>query len=179
MIHRSNFLRSILFYEANGAALFFKLFPLFHGKFVATFIFRMPRMSFYLGKLNFVRSGKIVQTFPQVNVLNFNPLTSVLAFPSVLFQDLIQVDKPLRTYALSLTIRTETLRFNEDNPSTTACNSMRLFVVSLSPPERSSSLPVGKWRKIKAQPPGPGLPLQAPAVYRITSGSSAILSPDR
>ena len=64
MIHRSNFLRAILFYEANGAALFFKLFPLFHGKFVATFVLWMPGVSLDFGKLHVMKRGQFVKLLP-------------------------------------------------------------------------------------------------------------------
>ena len=50
---------------------------------------------------------------------------------------------------------------------------MRLLVVSRSPPEPSFSWPVATWRRMKAQPPGPGLPLQAPSVNRCTWRSCA------
>src|SRR4249919_3040218 len=49
-------------------------------------------------------------------------------------------------------------------------SSMRLFVVSASPPDSSFSLlPM---RKSTPQPPGPGLPPHAPSVKISTSGSS-------
>ena len=44
----------------------------------------------------------------------------------------------------------------------TAVSSMRLFVVCASPPESSFSVPFHS--KIAPQPPGPGLPEQAPSV---------------
>ena len=48
----------------------------------------------------------------------------------------------------------------------TARSSMRLFVVSRSPPESSFSRPMQL--SMAAQPPGPGLPEQAPSVYMQT-----------
>ena len=49
-----------------------------------------------------------------------------------------------------------------DRPSMAAVSSMRLFVVSASPPDSSFSKP--PQRSMAAQPPGPGLPRQAPSV---------------
>src|SRR5207248_2738872 len=48
-----------------------------------------------------------------------------------------------------------------------------LLVLNGSPPERSISLPVFGWRKMNAQPPGPGLPLQAPSVKSCTAGKDS------
>lgn len=50
----------------------------------------------------------------------------------------------------------------------TACNSIRLFVVCGSPPLSSTSDPLAGWRRMYAQPPGPGFPEQAPSVYNST-----------
>jgi hypothetical protein len=51
-----------------------------------------------------------------------------------------------------------------------AINSMRLFVVSASPPASSRSFsPV---RNSAAQPPGPGFPRQAPSVKIWTTAGS-------
>src|SRR3954469_7646978 len=47
---------------------------------------------------------------------------------------------------------------------------MRLLVVSASPPEISRSF--SPMRRSAAQPPGPGLPRQAPSVNISTSGTS-------
>src|SRR3954454_7977283 len=47
---------------------------------------------------------------------------------------------------------------------------MRLLVVSGSPPESSRSRP--SQRRMAAQPPGPGLPEQAPSVWTSTTPSS-------
>jgi hypothetical protein len=54
------------------------------------------------------------------------------------------------------------LVFNADNPSMTAVNSIRLFVVNRTPPDSSIVLPGVD--KIAAQPPFPGLPKQQPSV---------------
>src|SRR6478672_1973642 len=62
----------------------------------------------------------------------------------------------------------------------TACSSMRLFVVSRSAPKASLTFPLPTWRRMNAQPPGPGLPLQAPSVKRRTSGwSFVVIMPKR
>ena len=44
---------------------------------------------------------------------------------------------------------------------------MRLLVVSFSPPQRSLVTPELRWIRRAAQPPGPGLPLQAPPFDKI------------
>ena len=48
----------------------------------------------------------------------------------------------------------------------TAVSSMRLLVVSRSPPD--SSFWWGPYIRMAPHPPGPGLPEQAPSVYRVT-----------
>src|SRR3954453_21801813 len=56
---------------------------------------------------------------------------------------------------------------------------MRLLVVSASPPESSRSRP--SQRRMAAQPPGPGLPEQAPSVWTSTtplSGSGEAIGRD-
>src|SRR5712691_9323628 len=53
-----------------------------------------------------------------------------------------------------------------------AISSIRLLVVSFSPPAISLSTPPK--RRMAPQPPGPGLPLQAPSVKISTSGIDAI-----
>ena len=52
--------------------------------------------------------------------------------------------------------------FSRDSAWITAVSSMRLLVVAASPPE--SSRLWGPYIKIAPQPPGPGLPEQAPSV---------------
>src|SRR5690606_37907600 len=52
----------------------------------------------------------------------------------------------------------------------TARSSMRLLVVSASPP--CSFFSWAPWRSSAPQPPGPGLPLQAPSVHICTTGSA-------
>src|SRR5262249_1043163 len=64
-------------------------------------------------------------------------------------------------------------RLSASSPLMTAINSIRLFVVIASPPDSSISFPEAGCRRINAQPPGPGLPLQAPSVYRSTIGSGS------
>src|SRR5947209_11964099 len=61
-------------------------------------------------------------------------------------------------------------RFSAASPLIAATSSMRLLVVSGSPPDSSRSL--SPMRKSTAQPPGPGLPRHAPSVNSSTSGSS-------
>ena len=53
----------------------------------------------------------------------------------------------------------------------TANSPIRLLVLSRSPPLPINSLPVFLSRRMNAQPPGPGLPLQAPSVNSSISRS--------
>src|SRR5258708_24885947 len=61
-------------------------------------------------------------------------------------------------------------RFKASRPLIAATSSIRLLVVSGSPPDSSRSLP--PMRRSTPQPPGPGLPRHAPSVNISTSGSS-------
>src|SRR3954447_17848465 len=61
-------------------------------------------------------------------------------------------------------------RFSASSPLMAAISSMRLLVVSGSPP--ASSLSLSPMRSSTPQPPGPGLPRQAPSVNSSTSGGS-------
>src|SRR5690606_2869392 len=61
-------------------------------------------------------------------------------------------------------------RLRARNAWITAISSMRLLVVSGSPP--CSDFSCGPWRNSTPQPPGPGLPLQAPSVQASTLGSA-------
>ena len=66
----------------------------------------------------------------------------------------------------------------------TACSSMRLFVVAGSPPDSSTCLAIApaasRATRIAAQPPGPGLPEQAPSVQssRLHRGARVGAAPD-
>lgn len=65
-------------------------------------------------------------------------------------------------YLLSLVSVTRQGCFRALSPSMAASSSMRLLVVIGSPPESSFSCPL--YRRIAPQPPGPGVPEQAPSV---------------
>src|SRR5699024_7244729 len=52
------------------------------------------------------------------------------------------------------------------SPRMTPVSSMRLLVVLFSPP--LSSFLWGPYMRMHPQPPGPGLPEQAPSVYKVT-----------
>src|SRR3954454_18797179 len=71
---------------------------------------------------------------------------------------------------LSVWSRTQQGRFRASRPLIAATSSMRLLVVSDSPPDSSRSL--FPMRSSTPQPPGPGLPRHAPSVNISTSGSS-------
>src|SRR5919107_2736523 len=70
---------------------------------------------------------------------------------------------------LSVCSRTRHGRLSASRPLIAANSSMRLLVVRGSPPESSRSL--SPMRSSTPQPPGPGLPRQAPSVKISTSGS--------
>ena len=63
-------------------------------------------------------------------------------------------------------------------PLMTACSSMRLFVVAGSAPDSSTCLAIApsapRATRIAAQPPGPGLPEQAPSVHSSIVPGTAI-----
>src|SRR5882724_12143808 len=61
---------------------------------------------------------------------------------------------------------------SERRPSSGAVSSMRWLVVGFSPPESSFSRPSSM--RTAPQPPGPGLPEQAPSVYMTIGDRSAI-----
>src|SRR5690348_6386421 len=71
---------------------------------------------------------------------------------------------------LSVWSRTWQGFFSASSPRMAASSSMRLLVVSGSPPASSRSL--SPMRRSTPQPPGPGLPRHAPSVNISTSGSS-------
>src|SRR5690348_9211576 len=71
---------------------------------------------------------------------------------------------------LSVWSRTRQGRFSASSPRIAARSSIRLLVVSGSPPD--SSLSRAPERIRTAQPPGPGFPRQAPSVNISTCASS-------
>ena len=83
-------------------------------------------------------------------------------FQPLAFQPWIHSVMPFCTYCESVCRITRLGRFRTESASITAVSSMRLLVVDRSPPKSSRSLP----SKVSSapQPPGPGLPLQAPSV---------------
>src|SRR5476649_282884 len=82
------------------------------------------------------------------------------------FQLTIHSVMPFITYCESVTSNTSQGRLSSSRPRIAPINSMRLLVVLASPPQSSFSMPL---QTSKApQPPGPGLPLQAPSVNSST-----------
>ncbi|MNY44320.1 hypothetical protein D3C86_1793370 [compost metagenome] len=79
------------------------------------------------------------------------------------FQPLIHSVMPCMTYLLSVCRSTRQGRFRASSAAMAAISSMRLLVVLGSPPHNSFSWPAPVC-KMAPQPPGPGLPLQAPSV---------------
>ena len=68
----------------------------------------------------------------------------------------------------SVTMQARLPAGSERRPSSAAVYSMRLLVVCGSPPESSTGSSL-RGTTIAAQPPGPGLPLQAPSVQTSAS----------
>src|SRR5688572_25485523 len=73
---------------------------------------------------------------------------------------------PFCTYCESVNRRTRLGRVSAASASITAVSSMRLLVVCGSPPKSSRSAPSDS--RTAPQPPGPGLPLQAPSAWMMT-----------
>ena len=82
------------------------------------------------------------------------------------FQPWIQPVMPWRTYWLSVVRSTTHGFFSASSAEIAAISSMRLLVVWASPPFSSFSLSPNF--RIAPQPPGPGLPEQAPSVKTVT-----------
>src|SRR5690554_3880313 len=82
------------------------------------------------------------------------------------FQPFIQLCTPFLTYWLSVCSSTSQARVSALSASMAAVSSMRLLVVSSAPPH--SSLVLSPYCRMAPQPPGPGLPEQAPSVWMIT-----------
>ena len=76
---------------------------------------------------------------------------------------------PLRRYWLSVWRSTGHGRLSASSAAIAAISSMRLLVVCASPP--FSSFSWSPKARIAPQPPGPGLPEQAPSVWMTTCGS--------
>ena len=79
---------------------------------------------------------------------------------------------PSATYLESVTRRTLHFSLRAESPIIAAVSSIRLLVVFFSPPE--SSFSCAPKRRTTPQPPGPGLPEQAPSV-KISTYLSIIL----
>jgi hypothetical protein len=91
----------------------------------------------------------------------FTGLRSAVRQP-LRFQLWIQPWMPFLTYCESVYRSIAQARVSASSARITAVSSMRLLVVSDSPPKSSRSRSPN--RSSAPQPPGPGLPLQAPSV---------------
>ena len=78
------------------------------------------------------------------------------------FQPWIQPVTPPRTYCESVWRSTSLDCFSASSAMMAAVSSIRLLVVAAAPPDSSFSWP--RPRRMAPQPPGPGLPEQAPSV---------------
>src|SRR5690606_18945484 len=87
-------------------------------------------------------------------------------FQPLRFQPCIQLWTPFLTYWLSVCSSTVQGRLRALSASMAAVSSILLLVVSCSPPH--NSLVLSPYCRIAPQPPGPGLPEQAPSVWIIT-----------
>src|SRR3954452_6425052 len=94
-------------------------------------------------------------------------------FQPFFFQPWIHLVMESRRSVESVTMQTVAPAASDRSPSRAAVYSMRLLVVWPSPPDSSTgSAPSGP-TTIAAQPPGPGLPLQAPSVHTSASPGRA------
>src|SRR5215217_7007252 len=87
-------------------------------------------------------------------------------FQPFFFQPCIQLCTPFLTYWLSVWISTAQDRLRALSASMAAVSSILLLVVRASPP--FSSLVWPPYSRMAPQPPGPGLPEQAPSVWMVT-----------
>lgn len=132
-----------------------------HGKLVAPFVFRVPGVALYPIVMKGVAFAQVQQVRPQVAVQRGlfvafyqprarQPLAQPLERPSITYLESLQ--KVMSQGSLSCS-----------SARMIPISSMRLLVVSASPPEISLRTPL--YSRIAPQPPGPGLPLHAPSVY--------------
>ena len=111
----------------------------------------------------------VVKSLPEIDILD-----RFLGggFPTIPLPVYDPLRDPVLTYVLSVWIATRIGRFSARSPSIAAWSSIRLFVVSCAPPDNSFSTSLNC--RIAPQPPGPGLPLQAPSVKISTIAESGI-----
>src|SRR5690606_11789210 len=87
-------------------------------------------------------------------------------FQPFFFQPCIQLCTPFFTYWLSVWSSTLQGRLRALSASMAAVSAILLLVVSASPPFNSLVCP--PYSRMAPQPPGPGLPEQAPSVWMMT-----------
>jgi hypothetical protein len=88
-------------------------------------------------------------------------------------QRAIHSSTPRLTYCESVVSATAHGRLSASSPAIAAMSSMRLFVVIASPPLSSRSRSPS--RSSAPQPPGPGLPRQAPSVNSSTMSRAPLM----
>jgi hypothetical protein len=117
---------------------------------------------------NLVAFDRLVQRLPQLGVLHRLLVGGLPAVPLPAVNP--AGDAVLHIFAESVCISTSHGSFSAFSASIAAISSMRLLVVSASPPDSSLRVPLK--RRIAPQPPGPGLPEQAPSVKILDASSS-------
>ena len=147
--------------------------PRLHGQDVATLVFRMALMPANVREADLVLGQQFVHLPPEFLVLDRLELAALAPPPAVELPLGHPFGKPFADVDAVADDFQAGRAFRASRPRITAVISMRLLVVSRSPPDDSISLPVAGWRRMKAQPPGPGLPLHAPSVNSCTSGVSS------
>ncbi len=138
-----------------------EFFPFCDRKCVTSFILRMPIVPFYPKKFNLMAGKFGKKFFPQINIKR----RFLSDFRQPFFRQ--PYTQPLvtesQTYFESVVSLTSHGSFKALSASIQAVSSIRLFVVSRSPPDNSFLFPL--YWSTAPQPPGPGLPEHAPSVY--------------
>jgi hypothetical protein len=109
--------------------------------------------------LDLVAAERGLEALPEFGVLD---RLAVGRLPAVLLPAMDPAGDALPQILAVGVDATVTGRFSASSAAIAAINSMRLLVVCASPPESSFSTPLKV--RIAPQPPGPGLPEQAPSV---------------
>ena len=147
----------------------------FARQFVGAFVEIVAGMARDPVPMHLMRAERRVEPLPQVDILHRLLVGGLPAVP------LPAVDPARDAAAADTGCRcersTSARRFSASSAEIAAINSMRLLVVCASPPLISFCVPPHS--RMAPQPPGPGLPEQAPSVWMTTCGSrpSAALTP--
>lgn len=135
------------------------------GELVAAFVFRVPAMSLDVVEADFVNVLQAVQFLPKIGILDLDPFGTIFAAPSVLFP----VSHPFLEsfeHVLAIGIEADMARTAEHFQAFDHGPKLHAIIggFSFRAPDPSRSFLDWTSRRTKAQPPGPGFPLQAPSV---------------